>query len=235
MVAVAATPGKTKHFQSIMIDKDLQLLDCPGLVLPSFATTKAELVVNGILPVDQLRDFIKPSALVADRIPRAVFERMYGIQIPMPEEHEDQTRQPTAYELLQEYAILRGFVRSVQGNPDESRAARAILKDYVSGKLVYCHPPPGYDAKEFNAEYYEEWLLAHPSKKSLNPACMYNVPEAPKKPVNHFDDDFFNQKHVKAGIQGRNPMADFQKAKKGAGEKAKNGRYLMKGLKVKAK
>ncbi|RKP18435.1 P-loop containing nucleoside triphosphate hydrolase protein, partial [Rozella allomycis CSF55] len=60
-VGVAATPGKTKHFQTIILDSELCLLDCPGLVLPSFATTKAELVVNGILPVDQLRDSLGPS------------------------------------------------------------------------------------------------------------------------------------------------------------------------------
>ena len=36
-----------------------------------------------------------------------------------------------------------------KGIPDGSRAARLILKDYVSGKLLYCYPPPGYNSKEF--------------------------------------------------------------------------------------
>ncbi|KAH3800366.1 hypothetical protein DPMN_153999 [Dreissena polymorpha] len=40
------------------------LCDCPGLVLPSFVTTKADLVVSGILPKDQMRDYIPPSQLV---------------------------------------------------------------------------------------------------------------------------------------------------------------------------
>lgn len=38
---------------------------------------------------------------------------------------------------------------SHKGIPDGSRAARLVLKDYVNGKLLYCYPPPGYDAKEF--------------------------------------------------------------------------------------
>lgn len=45
----------------------------------------------------------------------------------------------------------RGFVRQGQGNPDESRAARYVLKDYVNARLLYCNPPPGVDEDEFNA------------------------------------------------------------------------------------
>ena len=41
------------------------LCDCPGLVFPSFVTTKADLVVSGILPVDQMRDHIPPTSLVS--------------------------------------------------------------------------------------------------------------------------------------------------------------------------
>ena len=42
------------------------LCDCPGLVYPNFAATKAEMVCNGILPIDQLKDPFGPSALVRD-------------------------------------------------------------------------------------------------------------------------------------------------------------------------
>lgn len=38
--------------------------------------------------------------------------------------------------------VVRGFRKAGQGNPDESRASRYILKDYVSGKLTYVQPPP---------------------------------------------------------------------------------------------
>lgn len=54
--SVGSTPGKTKHFQTIHISESMILCDCPGLVFPSFATTKADMVVNGVLPIDQLRE-----------------------------------------------------------------------------------------------------------------------------------------------------------------------------------
>ena len=41
-------------------------------------------------------------------------------------------------------------MRSSQGNPDEARAARYILKDYVNGKLLFCNPPPGVSPATFN-------------------------------------------------------------------------------------
>ncbi len=82
-VSVSQTPGKTKHFQTIPLD-DIVLCDCPGLVFPSFANTKAEMVCNGILPIDQLRDGISPTTHVCYTIPRETLETLYGIHIIKP-------------------------------------------------------------------------------------------------------------------------------------------------------
>ena len=65
-VAVAAMPGKTRYLQTIFINppedtpmggdfRRLCLCDCPGLVFPSFANSKAELVCAGVIPIDTLR------------------------------------------------------------------------------------------------------------------------------------------------------------------------------------
>lgn len=80
-VSVSATPGKTKHFQTLFLEKDLLLCDCPGLVMPSFVLTKADMVLNGILPIDQLRDHVPPVNLLCSRIPRHILEEKYGIII----------------------------------------------------------------------------------------------------------------------------------------------------------
>ncbi|KAL9624622.1 MAG: hypothetical protein Q9160_001287 [Pyrenula sp. 1 TL-2023] len=190
-VSVSATPGKTKHFQTIHLSDRVILCDCPGLVFPNFATTKAELVVNGILPIDQLREFTGPSTLVAQRIPQPFLEAVYGIKIPIRPLEEGGTGTPTAEELLRAYARARGFATTGQGNPDESRAARYVLKDYVNGKLLFCHPPPPAsaqqetdagakvaDARAFNADLYDfahlplkrqQFLLAHPDHETDSP------------------------------------------------------------------
>ncbi|KFX97265.1 hypothetical protein V490_02882 [Pseudogymnoascus sp. VKM F-3557] len=165
-VSVSATPGKTKHFQTIHLSEKVILCDCPGLVFPNFATTKAELVCNGILPIDQLREFTGPAGLVTKRIPQHFLEALYGIKIVTRPLEEGGTGIPTAEEMLSAYAKARGFTRTGQGQPDESRAARYVLKDYVSGKILFCMPPPGdIDPYEFNRELYDDGNL--PEKRRL--------------------------------------------------------------------
>ncbi len=179
-VSVSSTPGKTKHFQTIHLSDRVILCDCPGLVFPNFATTKAELVCNGVLPIDQLREFTGPAGLVAQRIPHAFLENVYGMKITMRPAEEGGAGVPTASEMLRAYAKARGFATTGHGQPDESRAARYILKDYVSGKLLYCHPPPHdpeLDGAEFNEALYDfahlpakrqAWLIAHNDEINLD-------------------------------------------------------------------
>ncbi|KAF1915445.1 hypothetical protein BDU57DRAFT_451287 [Ampelomyces quisqualis] len=157
-VSVSATPGKTKHFQTIHLSEKVVLCDCPGLVFPNFATTKAELVCAGVLPIDQLREYTGPAGLVAQRIPQPFLEALYGMKMHIRPQEEGGTGIPTSDEVLRAYAIARGFSTQGLGQPDESRAARYILKDYVKGKLLFCHPPPvdpPIDPKTFNRELYD--------------------------------------------------------------------------------
>ncbi|XP_053168237.1 large subunit GTPase 1 homolog [Hemicordylus capensis] len=147
-VSVSATPGHTKHFQTLYVEPGLCLCDCPGLVMPSFVSTKAEMTCSGILPIDQMRDHVPPVSLVCQRIPRQALEATYGINLIRPREDEAPDRQPTSEELLTAYGCMRGFMTD-HGQPDQPRSARYVLKDYVSGKLLYCHPPPGLDATAF--------------------------------------------------------------------------------------
>jgi len=93
-VATGATPGKTKHFQTLQLplrDKwlrgdgadsppNLTLCDCPGLVFPQFVSSSAEMLCAGVLPVAQLKDYRPPMQLLASRIPRAVLELTYGFK-----------------------------------------------------------------------------------------------------------------------------------------------------------
>ncbi|KAI4177757.1 MAG: hypothetical protein LQ343_000221 [Gyalolechia ehrenbergii] len=197
-VSVSSTPGKTKHFQTIHLSPDVILCDCPGLVFPNFATTKAELVCNGILPIDQLREFTGPAGLVAHRIPQSFLEALYGIKVHIRPIEEGGTGIPTAEEILIAYAIARGFAKTGQGQPDESRAARHILKDYVNGKVLFCHPPPSdppIDAREFNRDLYNldhlpqkrQAVLAAQAEASINstedPSLMDDPESLPAPPV----------------------------------------------------
>ncbi|KAL5490975.1 hypothetical protein EMCRGX_G016186 [Ephydatia muelleri] len=197
-VSVSATPGKTKHFQTLPLSDQLMLCDCPGLVFPSFATSTAEMVCNGVLPIDQMRDHIAPISLVTEYVPRRVLEETYGVMLPRPGEGEDPSRPPTAEELLNAYGYVRGYMTS-HGMPDGPRSARYILKDYVKGRLLFCHPPPGVDSGEFNSS-----LGGSSSSGSLDEK-MGSTQAAVLQP-SQFDRKFFVEEQVRVvskGVHGK--------------------------------
>lgn len=138
---VTSTPGKTKHFQTLIISDRLMLCDCPGLVFPSFSSSRHEMVASGVLPIDRLTDHRGAIQVVADRVPRSNFENIYKISLPKPKPYEPQDRPPAAFELLRTYSQSRGYV-GTGALPDETRAARQILKDYIDGKLPHFELPP---------------------------------------------------------------------------------------------
>jgi large subunit GTPase 1 len=244
-VSVSSTPGKTKHFQTIHLSEKVVLCDCPGLVFPNFATTKADLVTNGVLPIDQLREYSGPVGLLTHRIPQRFLEAVYGIQIKTRPIEEGGTGVPTAGEFLSAYAKARGFQTQGLGQPDESRAARYVLKDYVNGKLLYVAPPPGEDnAKEFNKELYDEFHLPEKRRAALvaaaetltlededeedigiNTADMVALPWGPKS--EKLDKGFFagpsNQGHMSMPFNYKYTEQGQQAASKTlSGRKARN-------------
>ncbi|XP_057300387.1 large subunit GTPase 1 homolog isoform X2 [Hydractinia symbiolongicarpus] len=174
--AVSATPGKTKHFQTLFIDDNLCLCDCPGLVFPTFVSTKAEMVLNGILPIDQLKDYIAPSTILAQMIPKKIIENTYGINIPKPKEGENPNRPPSAEEMLSSYGRMRGFMTN-NGLPDCPRASRYILKDFIKGKLLYCHPPP-----DVSEDKYQPCTI---SQKFVDKMLMREEKESKRKDKNN--------------------------------------------------
>ncbi|NWX46690.1 LSG1 GTPase, partial [Steatornis caripensis] len=204
-VSVSATPGRTKHFQTLYVEPGLCLCDCPGLVMPSFISTKAEMICSGILPIDQMRDHVPPVSLISfawayvcQHIPRDILEATYGINIIRPREDEDPDRKPTAEELLTAYGYMRGFM-TAHGQPDQPRSARYVLKDYVSGKLLYCHPPPGIDPNDFQHQH-QRWPESRTVQASGQLKPEKNTKA--KQIENVVDKTFFHQENVRALMKG---------------------------------
>ncbi|RWS28841.1 large subunit GTPase 1-like protein, partial [Leptotrombidium deliense] len=194
-VSVSATPGKTKHFQTIEIDEELCLCDCPGLVFPKMLSSKAEMIINGILPVDQMTDCRPPIALIVSLIPKHIFETTYSILIP-----ENETEKPlNAEQLLNVYGLMRGFMTQ-RGLPDNARAARYIIKDFLNGRLLYCFAPPNVDQKIFHT---------FPPKPENLDKCYENISSKQKKLMKltsdvseaEFDANFFKNRN--AGIHAK--------------------------------
>ena len=138
---VSSTPGKTKHFQTLNVSDDVCICDCPGLVFPRFADSRSDMVVSGVLPIDKLTNDVRgPLDIVASHFHKNFLSNYYHIKLY--DEEDLPPNRVSGKQLADAYAVIRGLIL-MGGRPDEMRSGRKILKDYIDGKLCYCHPPPG--------------------------------------------------------------------------------------------
>lgn len=56
---------------------------------------------------------------------------------------------------------------TANGQPDNPRAARYILKDFVNGKLLYCLAPPNVEQSEYHT--WPETTKIHSANRVLPP------------------------------------------------------------------
>lgn len=144
-VGVASLPGKTKHFQTLILNEQLCLCDCPGLVFPSFANSKAEMMLSGVLPIDTIRECVAPINLILSRVTKQVLEAQYKLKLPPRD-----SKQYCCSTFLQVFAAKRGWVTG-SALPNEAMAARVVLKDYTTGRLLFCQVRPDYDPAKHGA------------------------------------------------------------------------------------
>lgn len=174
-LAVAAYPGKTKHYQTIFLDDDQNtcLMDCPGLVFPNFTITKAHLVINGVMPIDHIRDFQEAVSIILQHVPREQLERSYKIKL-------DEFYSVSQF--LEAIAIHKGYYTG-RNLPDMFKVSKLLLKDFITGKLLYCFKRPDYDESK------------HGSLKSNELKGCDVVEEEELREINDgkYDEEFFVQ------------------------------------------
>lgn len=107
-------------------------------------------------------------------------------------------------------AVARGFRKAGhQGNPDDARAARILLKDFVNGKIIYCHPPPGISSVEFNKDHYTPTPI---TEKPLNPNAPVLDDDRETVDEGFFHDDVPRAMTRNGVFQGRNTQYGFQRS-----------------------
>ena len=202
-VGVACMPGKTKHYQTLFLpvetltnnysinEKEICLMDCPGLVFPSFTSSKADMLVNGIYPIDQIKDYHSPIQIIILRLPAKILNNFYGIQLP---------DLYSAKQFLQILSEKRGFYT---GNalPDEARTAKLVLRDYVTGKLLYCYLRPDYTKEKFGfiSPYMDNELTGEENEKHKMLAGIPATFDDHYEKLYYEQEELLENKNVKSG------------------------------------
>lgn len=141
--SVAATPGHTKVVQGVMLDRQVRLLDSPGIVFtdanappgasPDEVRAAAEAaLLRNVLKVELVPDPIEPVQAILNRIDPQYLADVY--QLPaLPSRDASDFLLRVAY---QKGRITKGAL------PDLDGTARTVLHDWNTGKIKYHTDPP---------------------------------------------------------------------------------------------
>jgi len=124
-VGVSSRPGFTKVMQEVVLDKNVRLLDSPGIVFADNAS-----ILKNCLSTDSL---VNPLEVVESLIDRCSVEcLMLTYSLP---------RFRGGDMFLAMIAKKFGKVKK-GGTPDKVSAAKTILQDWNTGKIPFFTPPP---------------------------------------------------------------------------------------------
>ncbi|XP_074990881.1 guanine nucleotide-binding protein-like 3-like protein isoform X4 [Calonectris borealis] len=136
---VGAAPGVTRCLQAVQLDRHIQLLDCPGVVMATGAPPAAA-PLRGALAPQRLRDPLSPAAAILRRCPPEQLSELYGVP-PCADPRQ----------FLSHLARRQGRLRP-GGLPDPRAAAVALLRDWTSGKISYYTRPPETQGVQLEAQ-----------------------------------------------------------------------------------
>ncbi|KAI9597839.1 guanine nucleotide-binding protein-like 3 [Syncephalis fuscata] len=128
---VGATPGVTKSLQEIHLDKNIKLIDCPGIVFSRNPSKDSiETLLRNCVKLELLDDPISPVETVISRCDRQQLMMLYGLPV---------------FQSTQEFLVLlaqqRGKLKK-GGVADLESAARSVLQDWNNGKIPFYTLPP---------------------------------------------------------------------------------------------
>jgi len=134
-VGVSPRPGFTTSLQEVVLDKNIRLIDSPGVVFDEYDNERkdtASLFLKNCIDVDSMEDPIVAVEALLHRCTLQSLIMTYNI----PAFPQDNTMMFLAMVAKQYGKVLKG------GIPDKVSAARAVLRDWNSGKIPYYTPPP---------------------------------------------------------------------------------------------
>ncbi|KAD3338406.1 hypothetical protein E3N88_33927 [Mikania micrantha] len=129
-VNVGATPGLTRTMQEVQLDRNVKLLDCPGVVILKSGENDAALTLKNCIKIEKLQDPISPVMEILKLCPAETLVTLY--KIPSFTSVDD---------FLSKVANVRGKLKK-GGSLDTVAAARIILRDWNEGLIQYYTMPP---------------------------------------------------------------------------------------------
>lgn len=140
---VGATPGITRQMQEVILDKQIRLLDSPGVVMAT-ATSDTAMVLKNCVRLEAVEDITEPVEAILKRCNKQQMMLRYCIP-----------NYDTPAEFLSVLAQRLGKFKK-GGTPDINKAARTVLRDWNNGKIRYYTHPPEMTSTHVGAEFVSQ-------------------------------------------------------------------------------
>lgn len=133
-VGVSSMPGFTKVAQEVILDKNIRLMDSPGIVFADGDT--AATALRNCVNVEEMEDVMTPLQAILERCPQGYLMQLYSIPKFKPLD---------CMGFLALVARVTGKLKK-GGIPNTDAAARTVLHDWNNGKIrYYCKAPAKED------------------------------------------------------------------------------------------
>ncbi|XP_057957361.1 guanine nucleotide-binding protein-like NSN1 [Malania oleifera] len=205
VVNVGATPGLTRSMQEVHLDKNVKLLDCPGVVMLKSGGSDASIALRNCKRIEKLDDPVGPVKEILQLCPAKILVMLY--KLPSFDSVDD---------FLQKVATVRGKLKK-GGLVDVEAAARIVLHDWNEGKIPYYTMPPTRNqgepseakiTSEFGKEFNVDEIYDSESSfiGSLKPVDDFHHVEVPPNCPLNFDEKMFEVQPSTQGEKQANEM-----------------------------
>ena len=134
-VGVSNTPGFTKGLQEVILDNNIRLLDCPGVVMSNDENG----ILHNVIRTEDIKEPIEVVGKILKKMSQEYFLNTYNLDITVLKGSE-LTLEKIIYLVGEK---LKKYKKG--GVVDLDKSARIIINDWNLGKLKYYSVPPGID------------------------------------------------------------------------------------------
>ena len=113
--------------------KRIYLIDCPGIVHPSPNDTETDIILKGVIRVENLTQPEQHIPVLMERVHTPYLQQTYGI-----------TSWEDSNDFLEQLAMKSGRLLK-GGEPDVSSVAKMVLNDWIRGRIPFFSRPPMSD------------------------------------------------------------------------------------------
>ena len=133
---VAPIPGETKVWQYITLMRRIFLIDCPGIVPPSKSDTDTDILLRGVVRLENVES---PEQYIDSVLARC------------KPQHVERTYQINGWENGKDFLCKLGLKSGKLlkgGEPDQVAVAKMVIHDFIRGKLPWFVTDPSWPVHE---------------------------------------------------------------------------------------